>query len=261
MSNYSDAILLIAHGSSDLSADSTCSDLFYTELQSRFPGIPVYQAYSAPITLKKIDRDSAQTPVRNIGEAVEQILEDGAARLHVLAAYLNPCLKYSKVLNALEPYRGRFESLTVSAPLLNADADPAILADILGNIIAENISVEDKSAAVTQVILAAHTATPEIVSLWEPVLGKLRQECPVPVSLLYRNGHPNADDYLETADRNGLTLVIPLMLFGGRHLHKDVVEGEKSLQNKLEKAGLSVSTVSRGLGEYPEVRKAFYDKM
>ena len=68
MTDTSKAILLIAHGSSDLTADNSCTDLFFAELPSHFPQYPVYQAYSAPITLRKIDRTAARPPVHTISE-------------------------------------------------------------------------------------------------------------------------------------------------------------------------------------------------
>lgn len=260
MSNSNKAILLIAHGSSDLSADNSCTDLFFSELPSHFPHYPVYQAYSAPITLRKIDRNAAKTPVHTISEAVEQILADGITDLHVLAVYLNPCVKYSKVLQALEPYRSRFNSLTVSAPLLNKEADPSVLAASIAGIIDQNLSEAGQNMC-KQVILAAHTATPEIVSLWEPVLGLIREKCPVPVSLIYRNGHPGAEDFLGLCDHSGPMLIIPLMIFGGRHLSKDLAGGENSLRSKLESAGISVILSEKGLGEYPQIRELYYQKI
>ena len=260
MTDTSKAILLIAHGSSDLTADNSCTDLFFAELPSHFPQYPVYQAYSAPITLRKIDRTAARTPVHTISEAAEQILEDGITKLHVLAVYLNPCMKYSKVLQALEPYRPRFESLTVSAPLLNAEADPAALAAVLKDIIGKNLS-EEANKSCRQVILAAHTATPEIAGLWEPVLRQLRSSCPLSVSLLYRNGHPNAEDFLAGSPDRSPALIIPLMLFGGRHLSKDIAGAENSLRSRLESAGIPVSLSEKGLGEYPQIRELYYQKI
>lgn len=259
MTTSSDAILLVAHGSSDLSADRTCSDLFYMELQSRFPGTPVYQAYSAPGTLRKIDRSSADTPVQTIDEACKQILSAGVKRLHVLALSLNPCKKYSRVRNLLEPYRSRFESLTMSSPLLNADDDPSVPADVLAWIIDHERSSSDEEY--TQVLLAAHTATEEIAALWAPVLSLLEKECPLPVILIYRNGHPNAEDYLNSGNAGGRTLIIPLMMFGGRHLRKDLAEGDTSLRKILENAGITADLSGKGLGEYPQVREMFYKKI
>lgn len=264
MNHSPSAILLVAHGSSDLSADSTCSDLFYHELHERFPGTPVYQAYSAPITLKRIDRETARTPVCTIDEAVSQILADGASRLNVLAASLNPCKKYSKVVQALEPYQDRFETLTVSTPLLNADADPSALTDVLLAIIEENLAAEgaaEDAKKFSRVLLAAHTHTEEIAALWEPVLDKLQAQCALPVSLIYRNGHPNVDDYLAAGDCGGRTLIIPLMLFGGRHLTIDLAEGENSLVSKLEKAGIPAALSRKGLGEYASIRSLYYKRL
>ena len=62
-------ILIITHGSSDLNADLSFSDLLYAELKEKYPEALVCQAYSAPKTLQRIDRDRTRTPLLNREES------------------------------------------------------------------------------------------------------------------------------------------------------------------------------------------------
>ena len=128
-------ILIITHGSSELAADRGFSDLLYAELKERFPEALVCQAYSAPKTLQRIDRERAQTPVNTVPEMLEYMRAEGVEDLYVLAANLNPCKKYSRVLGMIEPCRDAFSSVRVSPPLLSREADPAKVAGVLGGIL------------------------------------------------------------------------------------------------------------------------------
>lgn len=250
------AVLLISHGSSDLTADRSCSDLFYTEIKEHCPDIPVYQAYSAPKTLQRIDREEAQTPVSTIPEAMERIQADEITDLRVLAVNLNPSFKHTKVRKTLEPFAASFERLTISPPLLNADTDPQPFAKELADIIGESPLV-----GTDMVLLFAHTATDEVRALWQPVLDLLQAQIPVPVRLIYHKGKPNAKDLIEelsAEDGKRSITIFPMMLFGGRHLKKDLLEGEASLSAALEKAGHTVRVSPHGLGEYPQIRALFY---
>lgn len=250
------AVLLVSHGSSDLAADRSCSDLFYTEIKELCPDVTVYQAYSAPKTLQRIDREEAQTPVSTIPEVMERIQTDGITDLRVLAVNLNPCFKHTKVRKALDPFAPAFESLTISPPLLNADADPQPFANELADIIGESPLV-----GTDLVLLFAHTATDEVRALWQPVLDLLQIQIPVPVRLIYHKGKPDLKDLiadLAAEDGSQNIIVFPMMLFGGRHLKKDLLEGETSLSDILEKAGHTVRVSPHGLGEYPGIRALFY---
>ncbi len=254
------AVLLIVHGSSDLSADRTFSDFFYAELKEKFPDCMVYQAYSAPKTLRRIDREKAETPVNAVPEVMEQILSDGVNNLLVFAVNLNPCKKYFRVVDMIEPYRESFSSLEITKPLLDHGVDPAPFAGALSDIICGIIS-NDPEPDPDMVVLAAHTANEEICALWQPVLEQLRALCPYPVRLVFHNGKPGWADLIEElsgeSDRKKI-LLLPAMLFGGRHLQKDILAEEGSLCANLRAAGHNVTVSPHGLGEYAAIRVLFY---
>ena len=249
-------ILIITHGSSELAADLAFSDLLYAELKEKHPEALVCQAYSAPKTLQRIDRERAQTPVNTVPEMLEHMKAEGVTDLYVLAANLNPCKKYARVLGMIEPFRSEFTSVRVSPPLLNSEEDPGIIAGELNKILAR---AADPSTDL--IVLAAHTANEEISALWQPVIDQLQKDWAIPIRLIYHNGKPGFADLLSdlSTGSEGLNiLVVPMMLFGGRHLQKDLMAEEGSLSAMLKEAGHNVTVSPKGLGEYASIRELFY---
>ena len=130
-----EGILIITHGSSDLAADQAFSDLLYSELKDKYPEALVCQAYSAPKTLQRIDRGRTKTPVNTVTEMLEYMQAEGVTELCVIAANLNPCKKYARVLSMIDPCRSAFSSVRISPPLLNREEDPVKIAGVLGAIL------------------------------------------------------------------------------------------------------------------------------
>ena len=249
-------ILIITHGSSDLAADLAFSDLLYAELKGKNPEALVCQAYSAPKTLQRIDREKAQTPVNTVPEMLEYMQAEGVTDLFVLAANLNPCKKYSRVVGMIEPFRSAFSSVRISPPLLNQEEDPVAIAGVLGSILKEAAEPDTDL-----IVLAAHTANEEITALWRPVVDQLQKDCSVPIRLIFHLGKPGFADLLSdlSAGATGQNIVVvPMMLFGGRHLRKDLMAEEGSLSAMLREAGHNVTVSPKGLGEYASIRELFY---
>ena len=229
-------------------------------MKERFPEALVCQAYSAPKTLQRIDREKAQTPVNTVPEMLEYMRAEGVEDLYVLAANLNPCKKYSRVLGMIEPCRDAFSSVRVSPPLLSREADPAKVAGVLGGILKDAASPETDL-----IVLAAHTANEEIVELWRPVVELLQKESEIPVRLVFHNGKPGFSDLVSdfssgvsSGVKGQNILIVPMMLFGGRHLQKDLMGEDGSLAALLKGAGQNVTVSPKGLGEYSGIRELFY---
>ena len=242
-----------------LSAKRGFSDLLYAELKERFPEALVCQAYSAPKTLQRIDRERAQTPVNTVPEMLEYMRAEGVEDLYVLAANLNPCKKYSRVLGMIEPCRDAFSSVRVSPPLLSREADPAKVAGVLGGILKDAASPETDL-----IVLAAHTANEEIVELWRPVVELLQKESEIPVRLVFHNGKPGFSDLMSdfsSGVKGQNILIVPMMLFGGRHLQKDLMGEDGSLAALLKGAGQNVTVSPKGRGEYSGIRELFYQDL
>ena len=242
-----------------LSAKRGFSDLLYEELKERFPKALVCQAYSAPKTLQRIDRERAQTPVNTVPEMLEYMRAEGVEDLYVLAANLNPCKKYSRVLGMIEPCRDAFSFVRVSPPLLSREADPAKVAGVLGGILKDAASPETDL-----IVLAAHTANEEIVELWRPVVELLQKESEIPVRLVFHNGKPGFSDLMSdfsSGVKGQNILIVPMMLFGGRHLQKDLMGEDGSLAALLKGAGQNVTVSPKGLGEYSGIRELFYQDL
>jgi len=77
-------------------------------------------------------------------------------------------------------------------------------------------------------------------------------------------GHPDADEVLEKAERIGNKKVVmkPLMIVAGDHANNDMAgEEDDAWKVIFEKAGFEVETILEGLGENPAVRAIFVEHM
>jgi cobalamin biosynthesis Co2+ chelatase CbiK len=90
----------------------------------------------------------------------------------------------------------------------------------------------------------------------------LQKDCGVPIRLVFHNGKPGFADLVADLAADGAArnvLVVPMMLFGGRHLQKDLMAAEGSLSAMLQEAGHAVTVAAKGLGEYRSVRELLYE--
>lgn len=260
-----EAILLVSHGSSMLSADQSGTDLIYQDLVHDNPDRKVYQAYTAPKTIARLNamreegRLDAKTPVSSIEEAMDQIISDGAEILYVVETFLVPGLKYKNMRKKLEEYQDSFRRMYVTSPVLNRSEDCDELADLL----IEFMDLDKE----TEHVFIAHGAPREAEAN-----GRLEEMNDAFDAMGYgnlhvvlvRNGTFGLRDLAEDIAREhkeAKVIVHPFMLIAGRHLLKDICGGPDSAEAILNSYGFDVTVDKAGLAEHAPFRNIYYMKL
>lgn len=247
-------ILVVSHGSSSPGAVRGSIDVIYHRVAEAFPQALLTQAYYAPNTLRKFDRESAQTPVQSVEEALQELLDRGVTDLRVLMIYLTPGAKYDRVAAKLEAARERFSSLMYTPPLLAAQEDVPAYARLL-----VQAWQPDPQRAL---VLSAHSAVPSVAPLYAAVCERLRQEG-YAAFMAYRNGSPSAAEAAAAVRAAGFAQadLCAGMLMRGRHHSRDLEGRENSTAQALEAEGIGVRVRGEGLAQCPAVQEAFVQRL
>ena len=67
--------------------------------------------------------------------------------------------------------------------------------------------------------------------------------------------------YLQSAGKTGKVIVHPFMVVAGDHARNDMAGEENSYVTVLKNAGYPVEAIVKGLGEYPQFRRIYVDKL
>jgi sirohydrochlorin cobaltochelatase len=103
-------------------------------------------------------------------------------------------------------------------------------------------------------ILVGHGAGEDALKSYDKILDIVRKTVPDSY-LIMLHGHPSIEDIAAEISAKGIkkAVLVPLLLAKGHHLEHNIVSPGSSIQLCLEKAGISVSAVDKGLLEYEEV--------
>lgn len=243
-------ILLATFGTSDPDALAAFENIA-AMTRERFPGVPVYWAYTSDFIRKKMARQGVEmdTPLVALSRMKDAGIDEVAIQsLHVIAG-----IEYEEILGAVTAFQSthqRFDRVEIGGPLLFSAADiektsEAILANAAefrkpgDMLILMGHGSGDHPADITYV------ATNAIIRAQDPTacLGTVE-------------GHPTFDQVLSTIEEQNPESVtlFPFMSVAGDHAHNDMAGDEPdSWKSQLESRGIECTAVLQGMGESPEI--------
>lgn len=237
------AILIISYGSSKKQAYLNSIQGVQHALQSAFPTLTLYHAITSSHCLTQL-RGEDPCSIPSLVEAMEQILRDGVTSLIVLPTYLLPGISFTKLIDALLPYRVQFHSLRIVPPLLGAIDDYLVTAlrTVMGPL------GED-----TAFLYMGHGSTHQANDCYPKLEQALYQHgctnCYVVTLSMLHDIQPLLD--LLSPHSYKKIILHPLLLLAGYHTETDMADPRgPSLYRKLTEAGYDVECRIVGLGEY-----------
>ena len=244
-------------------------------IQAAFPDWSVRRAFTAQIIINHVQARDGEV-IDNMEQALERAVANGVKQLVVQPTHLMHGAEYDEMMDALEDYKGKFETIAVAEPLLgdvgsdatviNADKEAvarAVVADA-----AADAGFADAAAAAEQgtafVLMGHGTAHVAKVtySQMQTQMEKLGYEN---VFIGTVEGEPektSCEAVIEAVKAAGYTNVIlrPLMVVAGDHANNDMAgEEEDSWKSMFEAAGCfdSVTAQISGLGSIEAVRDLY----
>jgi sirohydrochlorin cobaltochelatase len=246
-------LLAVSFGTSFNESRALTIGAIENALAAAYPDYEVRRAFTSQIVIDVIkERDGEQ--IDNVKEALQRLVKDGVKDLVVQSTHLMDGIEYHEMLDAIKPFENKFNSVRCGKPLLSSDKD---YDDLIKALAAETAQY---AASDTTVVYMGHGTEAESNQDYAILAKKL-------VDQGYKNyligtveAEPTLDDVIAEAEALGVkkSVLLPLMIVAGDHANNDMAGDEDdSWKSILEGNGFTVTTVLKGLGQYPGVQQIF----
>ena len=268
-------ILVVSFGTSYNNSRAQDIQGIEEALEQAYPGWSVRRAFTAQIIINHVQARDGEV-IDNMEQALERAAANGVKQLVVQPTHLMHGSEYDEMMDAVEAYRSRFESVAVAEPLLGevgSDANVinpdkaavarAITAAALAD--AGYDSLESAAAEGTAFVFLGHGTAHVAKVSYSQMQTQLD-------TLGYDNawigtveGKPEdtaAQAVIDAVEAAGYTKVVlrPLMVVAGDHAHNDMAgEDPESWKSLFTAAGLEVDVQIAGLGSVPAVQQLYVD--
>ena len=268
-------ILVVSFGTSYNNSRAQDIQGIEEALEQAYPGWSVRRAFTAQIIINHVQARDGEV-IDNMEQALERAAANGVKQLVVQPTHLMHGSEYDEMMDAVEAYRSRFESVAVAEPLLGevgSDANVinpdkaavarAITAAALAD--AGYDSLESAAADGTAFVFLGHGTAHVAKVSYSQMQTQLDD-------LGYDNawigtveGKPEdtaAQAVIDAVKAAGYTKVVlrPLMVVAGDHAHNDMAgEDPESWKSLFTAAGLEVDVQIAGLGSVPAVQQLYVD--
>ena len=240
-------LLVVSFGTSF--NDSRVKDIKGIEdaLQAAYPDWSVRRAFTAQIIINHVQARDGEK-IDNMQQAMDRAVANGVKNLVVQPTHLMHGAEYDEMMEMIDDYRDKFESVAVAEPLL-------------GEVGADATVINEDKEAVAKAVGTSHTAK---VSY--------RQMQTAMQTLGYDNvfigtveGEPEStscENVIEAVKAAGYTKVVlrPLMVVAGDHANNDMAGAdEDSWLSQFEASGAfdSVDCQIAGLGGIADVEQLY----
>ena len=268
-------ILVVSFGTSYNNSRAQDIQGIEEALEQAYPGWSVRRAFTAQIIINHVQARDGEV-IDNMEQALERAAANGVKQLVVQPTHLMHGSEYDEMMDAVEAYRSRFESVAVAEPLLGevgSDANVinpdkaavarAITAAALAD--AGYDSLESAAAEGTAFVFLGHGTAHVAKVSYSQMQTQLD-------TLGYDNawigtveGKPEdtaAQAVIDAVKAAGYTKVVlrPLMVVAGDHANNDMAgEDPESWKSLFTAAGLEVDVQIAGLGSVPAVQQLYVD--
>ena len=287
-------LLVVSFGTSF--NDSRVNDIGGVEkaLQAAYPDWSVRRAFTAQIIINHIWARDGEV-IDNVDQALQRAVDNGVKQLVIQPTHLMHGAEYDELMESVDQYKDKFESVEVAEPLLgevgadastiNADKEAAAKAVVAEAVkVAGFDSVEAMDQDGTALVLMGHGTSHEANVTYDQLQEQMKQLGYKNVFIGTVEGNP-ADTALpevkKAVEAAGYTKVIirPMMVVAGDHANNDMAAdeegswyygfangGEFEVEGADEPvdigAGFGADNVTcqiEGLGRIPDIQKMYVD--
>ena len=270
-------LLVVSFGTSY--NDSRVADIKGIEdaLQEAYPDWSVRRAFTAQIIINHVQARDGEV-IDNMQQALDRAVENGVKNLVVQPTHLMHGAEYDEMMEVLDSYNDKFESVSVAEPMLGEvgddatviNEDKAAVAEAIANAAVKDAGYETMDAAAEDgnaVVFMGHgtSHTAKVTySQMQTQMGELGYKN---VFIGTVEGEPEETAcaaVIEAVKDAGYKKVVlrPLMVVAGDHAENDMAGAEEdSWKSMFEASGAfeSVDTQITGLGSLPEVQQLFIE--
>lgn len=268
-------ILVVSFGTSF--NDSRAQDISAIEksIQEAYPEWSVRRAFTAQIIMNHVlARDGEK--IDNVKEALERAVQNGVKNLVVQPTHLMKGYEYDELVEELNNYTDKFESVSVALPLLGEVGNDAIIINEDKNIVAKAIveaavkdsdydSIEKSSEDGTAFVFLGHGTSHTAKVSYSQMMTVMDTLGYDNVFIGTVEGEPEeteVENVIEAVKEAGYKNVVlrPLMVVAGDHANNDMAgDDEDSWKTLFEKEFDSVTCQIAGLGRIEAVQDIYVE--
>lgn len=268
-------ILVVSFGTSF--NDSRAADIKGIEdaIQAAYPDWSVRRAFTAQIIINHVQARDGEK-IDNMEQALERAVANGVKNLVVQPTHLMHGAEYDEMMEMVDSYRDKFESVAIAEPLLGEVGSDATVINADKEAVAKAITAEAvKTAGFDSLDAAAEDGTAFVFmghGTSHTAKVSYSQMQSQMNALGYKNvfigtveGEPEetaCENVIEAVKAAGYTKVVlrPLMVVAGDHANNDMAGGdEDSWKSQFEASGEfdSVDCQIAGLGEVADIQQLY----
>lgn len=270
-------LLVVSFGTSF--NDSRAEDIGGIEkaLEAAYPDWSVRRAFTAQIIINHVQaRDDEK--IDNVDQALERAVDNGVKNLVVQPTHLMHGAEYDELVEALDNYKDKFETVTVAEPLLGEVGSDATVINEDKAKVAEAITAEAVKTAGYDSLDAAKEDGTAFVFMGHGTSHSAKvsysQMAAQMEALSYDNvfigtveGEPedtSCENVIEAVKEAGYTKVVlrPLMVVAGDHANNDMAgDDEDSWKSQFTASGYfdSIDTQISGLGRIDAIEQIYVE--
>ncbi|MCI7814192.1 MAG: sirohydrochlorin cobaltochelatase [Lachnospiraceae bacterium] len=249
------AILVVSFGTSHNDTREVTIDAIEHDIAAAYPDFKVYRAWTSKMIIKKIfDRDGIH--ISNVREAMEQMIHDGISELIVQPTHVINGIENDLMKEDVLSYSHHFSSIRFGAPLLTSTRDNNFVVDA----IAEDLGSSLRDDEV--LILMGHGTTHYANTVYAALDYTFKDRGYSRIFLGTVEAYPSMESLLRQVKllKPRRAVLAPFMIVAGDHAKNDMAgKDPDSWKCQFEQAGIEVSCVLKGLGEYPKIRQLFLE--
>ena len=268
-------LLVVSFGTSF--NDSRVKDIKGIEdaLQAAYPDWSVRRAFTAQIIINHVQARDGEK-IDNMQQAMDRAVENGVKNLVVQPTHLMHGAEYDEMMEMVDSYRDKFESVAIAEPLLGEVGSDATVINADKEAVAKAITAEAvKTAGFDSLDAAAKDGTAFVFmghGTSHTAKVSYTQMQAQMNALGYKNvfigtveGEPEetaCENVIEAVKAAGYTKVVlrPLMVVAGDHANNDMAgDDEDSWKSQFEASGEfdSVDCQIAGLGEVADIQQLY----
>ena len=268
-------ILVVSFGTSF--NDSRAADIKGIEdaIQAAYPDWSVRRAFTAQIIINHVQARDGEK-IDNMEQALERAVANGVKDLVVQPTHLMHGAEYDEMMEMVDSYRDKFESVVIAEPLLGEVGSDATVINADKEAVAKAITAEAvKTAGFDSLDAAAKDGTAFVFmghGTSHTAKVSYTQMQSQMNALGYKNvfigtveGEPEetaCENVIEAVKAAGYTKVVlrPLMVVAGDHANNDMAgDDEDSWKSQFEASGEfdSVDCQIAGLGEVADIQQLY----
>lgn len=248
------ALLVVSFGSSFIENRQASIDASEAFIANAFADYDKYSAFTSQIIID-VYKDRDNIDYLNVEQAIEEIYKGKYGQVLVVPTHVINGEEYDQMIEAIRPFEDKFETLTISSPLLTHSSDYDKVADAVLN---ELPDFDDKTA----VVLMGHGTPHPANSAYSMLDYVFKHKGYENVYIGTVEGTPEFEDVVNDLEGKGYekVLLMPLMVVAGDHAHNDMAgDDEDSWKIMFKSLGYDVETILHGMGELDSIQELFVE--